>query len=447
MVVSKSQIRKLGERIRKVDWDRKRCSDEDIRMLQSYRLDHKGSLSYVFDTVSELSKKVHSGRMVAFRLKKIDTILSKLKRSIDRPEGKMELDRMWDVAGCRVIVQSESAVYKLLDLLREEFDIKRFKDSMKVQDPDGYRGYHLYVQPKNIENARVVEIQLRTIYQHHWATLVEVIDVIYDTNIKVGDISVPDLNEFLKIYSKWNETSLEERKKAFLTELEHNIYTELSNVFSDNILELRSDWVNLSEYGEKEPYILFNVDQNTKRVSFRTFKTIEDAEDHYLNDFMKQDGDFMVARLNVKYFVQLAFVYANYVLSNHSFLESWLEYILHIVNDDKFDDNFVLNTIAPRVHDYESEFMKAEKNEQELISFFEEQPDVNKKMQAQLKKWKTERSHFLKTRKELLELIKVEIEKRKIRQAEKVENFILKVLGVILIIGLVVYVVKFFNKK
>lgn len=447
MTISNSQIRKLGDRIRIAECDRKKCAVDDIKLLQAYRLEHKDSLIHVFDVVSKISKRVHRGRMVAFRLKKIDTILSKLRRSEAQGEGKMELDRMWDVAGCRVIVQSENAIYRIVDLLFEEFEIKRPKDYIKNPAKDGYQGYHLYVKPKKLYNPKVVEIQLRTMYQHHWATLVEVIDVVYDTKIKEGDNSLPELNTFLKTYSNWHKVTTRDKEVAILTENQHNIYSRLSEVFTDNILELRSDWINLREYGQNEPYILFNVDQDSKKVSFKTFKTIEEAEEHYLNDFIRQEGDFMVARLNVEYFVQLAFVYANYVLSNHRFLDVWLGYLLDFVKDNESDSGFVINQLVSRIQHYKSEVLKAQMNEAELIDFFESQPVVDGRILKQLKKWKDERDSDLINRRNTLNQIDEEIEKIELLDRKKRREAILWVVGIILIVGIVVLIIKLLRRR
>ena len=60
---------------------------------------------------------------------------------------------------------------------------KDIRDRIKEPAEDGYRAIHVYIKP-DIEGAKKVEVQLRTLEQHHWSTLVEIVDVLYNTKIK-----------------------------------------------------------------------------------------------------------------------------------------------------------------------------------------------------------------------------------------------------------------------
>jgi len=108
----------------------------------------------------------------------------------------MQLARMDDVAGCRLIFRS----IKELEKFRSSFHKARFNHKLR-NDPDkynyiknpkdtGYRGIHdVYEYDVNSENGRAltglyIEIQYRTLIQHAWATAVEVIGFITESQPK-----------------------------------------------------------------------------------------------------------------------------------------------------------------------------------------------------------------------------------------------------------------------
>jgi putative GTP pyrophosphokinase len=108
----------------------------------------------------------------------------------------MQLARMDDVAGCRLIFKNMSD----LNAFRTEFHRAHFKHKRR-NDPDkydyikqpkdtGYRGIHdVYEYDVNSEVGQkfaglYVEIQFRTLVQHAWATAIEVIGFITESQPK-----------------------------------------------------------------------------------------------------------------------------------------------------------------------------------------------------------------------------------------------------------------------
>jgi hypothetical protein len=131
---------------------------------------------------------------VAQRHKRKRTIFGKLDRF---PE--MQLARMDDVAGCRLIFPSIKALYAFRRNFHEaNFKHKRRNDNDKydyIKRPKntGYRGIHdVYEYDVNSDVGRplkglLVEIQYRTLVQHAWATAVEVIGFITENQPKFQD--------------------------------------------------------------------------------------------------------------------------------------------------------------------------------------------------------------------------------------------------------------------
>lgn len=127
------------------------------------------------------------GAVVVQRIKRLDTICGKLSRF-----PGMQLYRMQDLGGCRVILPTVEDVYKVknqIESSRIRHEEKTPKDYIKEPNPDtGYRSVHLIYKYKSDKikeyNGLMIEIQLRTRLQHLWATAVETVGVFTGNGLK-----------------------------------------------------------------------------------------------------------------------------------------------------------------------------------------------------------------------------------------------------------------------
>lgn len=114
--------------------------------------------------------------IVSERLKRLDSILGKLKR-----EPTMSLWTMQDLGGCRFVVPNVGDVYTYVEKYeksRKRHILKNQYDYIKNPKKSGYRSVHMVYQYKSdrIETYNrnmLIEIQFRTHLQHIWATAVE----------------------------------------------------------------------------------------------------------------------------------------------------------------------------------------------------------------------------------------------------------------------------------
>lgn len=111
------------------------------------------------------------------RLKGPISIYKKLKKKgLDITVENIER-YLFDIAGVRVICSFEEDIYKLMELLLRQDDIRlvRKKDYIGRPKPNGYRSLHLILEipifqaagPKKMK----VEVQFRTIAMDFWASL------------------------------------------------------------------------------------------------------------------------------------------------------------------------------------------------------------------------------------------------------------------------------------
>lgn len=181
---SKGQINRAGNDVRGGS-----PSQESLDTINNWRASH----AYILNTFqATLRNRTRGTRItVAQRLKRMRTIVSKLDR-----QARMELARMDDVAGCRLIFPN----YRSLVAFREKIHRARFGHKLRndvskydyISNPksDGYRGIH-DIYEYNVGsllgrdyNGLLLELQYRTIYQHAWATSVEIIGMITENQPK-----------------------------------------------------------------------------------------------------------------------------------------------------------------------------------------------------------------------------------------------------------------------
>lgn len=103
---------------------------------------------------------------VVQRTKRAERIIGKLAR-----EPGMQLSRMEDIVGCRLVVPTLNDLQEVAARLEDRWsaDVVRIRDYVSDPKATGYRGYHLVVRRDDLP----VEVQIRTRNQHYWAVTVE----------------------------------------------------------------------------------------------------------------------------------------------------------------------------------------------------------------------------------------------------------------------------------
>lgn len=318
--MTNGEVDRLGERIML----KGNPSSEDLDLLQEFRKSYKDSLSKSFEILRNIAIKVDKEAIVTFRIKRIDTIIRKLERFKNNPEGRMPLSRMWDIAGCRCIFNTNvnSNIYKLKDKLLKEFGECKINDHIITPKPDGYTSLHLYVHDKAF-NKRV-EIQIRTTKQHNWATLVEIIDLIYNTKIKEGEQN-NELKKFLYLFSKKESLSKIEKKELIKIERKFRIFKKMSKVFSRNYLNIRKQWISMNKKNGSFYVIEANKDLSS---TINLYQDFENAEEEYYKKYTNNtNSNIVLTYIKNASFKQISKAYSNYVLSMHSFFDEYKKII------------------------------------------------------------------------------------------------------------------------
>ena len=164
--LSKSQVDRLGDRLRKGD-----INEDDLRLLDSYRRSFTDAYEKVVGHIRDQLELEPTGRPA----KSTTSIIDKLQRE------SIRLSQMQDIAGCRVIVPLLASQDEAVQRLKLLFDRVDFDDRRK-KTSHGYRAVHVIVN----QSGKLVEVQVRTSLQHTWAELSEKLSDEFDSSIKYG---------------------------------------------------------------------------------------------------------------------------------------------------------------------------------------------------------------------------------------------------------------------
>ncbi len=330
MVFSNKDYKRLGDRIRS---NSSHISEEDYEMLQQLRVSYKDSLSTVFNTVEKMAHRIDRDCVCTYRIKRIESIISKLRRF---PE--MQVNRAEDIAGCRCILATEEDVYKLYNNIIKRISKLPFEIKGKVNDyisspkPSGYKSIHLNVVVKG-ENKRI-EIQIRSIANHNWATLVEISDLLYDLKLKEnGEDSNPELFELHRLLSLPNkELRTSDIFRIADIVIKYDYIKRIGTVFAQNYIDVRKHWYSLKL--QKKHFFLISTGQEGK-PEIEGFLNFDTAESAYFEKFVnnRSNRNIVLTHLRQSSFAKISVAYSNYFLTFNNTIISILFYLSKAVED------------------------------------------------------------------------------------------------------------------
>lgn len=187
---SKKDINRAGNIIRSVSAslnERKAA----LKVVDNWRAAHAYPLHVFY---MNLRGKANSRNdvLVAERLKRMESIVVKLQR-----EEKMQLYRMQDLGGCRMVLPTLQEVYTYSERFQKSrirHELIKINDYIQNPKETGYRSLHYIYRfksdtpDKEIYNRypMLIELQFRTHLQHIWATALETIGLFTSQALKAG---------------------------------------------------------------------------------------------------------------------------------------------------------------------------------------------------------------------------------------------------------------------
>lgn len=279
MALSKGQVRNLSSRLKNINYN---PTTEDIQQLHELRMEYRDFLSATFRVLSEEADKVDSKSICTYRIKRVESIISKLHRFPNTSLVTME-----DLAGCRCILSSRQSIPRLVEAIKKRLNVTRERDYITDTPSTGYKSYHLTIQDDN--NSRLkLEIQLRSRVHHNWATLVEITDQVLGTKIKENHDN-PDLMEFHRLFSKSeSEITIEDKKCLLKIADKYDYVARIGQLFIKNNREMRSLYNEINS--TTDAFFLVETD-NQKLNTFAHFSDFREAEEAYIKRYAELSKD------------------------------------------------------------------------------------------------------------------------------------------------------------
>ncbi len=171
-------------------------------VLDNWRSAHSFPLNAMQIWLRRNARSVSKTALIAQRLKRVVSIVLKLRRFRD-----MKLSRMHDLGGCRAVMTNVDEVRRVEAQFKKSesrHELARCDDYISAPKDDGYRSIHLVYKYKSQQTPAYddqrIEIQLRSKLQHAWATAVETADTFNRENLKGGQGS-EDWKQFFRLVS------------------------------------------------------------------------------------------------------------------------------------------------------------------------------------------------------------------------------------------------------
>lgn len=318
--------------------------DGALAVVDNWRACHSYPLQAIKMTLRQRAKGVDSSALIAQRLKRIPSIITKLQQN-----KAMKLSQMQDIGGCRAVMPTIKDV-RALTKLYEEAKAKNPKSGRPIEHgkddyiqspkPDGYRSYHLIFKYQSAAPEKQefvgqrIEIQIRSRLQHAWATAVETVQTFtgqaLKSKIKTGD---PDWLRFFALMG--SEIALRERQPPVpgtppnRAELIREIRALAEKLYVEH--SLRS-WgfavrhiAQEQERGKASAFLLV-LDSHAKSLVVHSFKADElaQASKQYLQveKETSEHPERQVVLVSVDSIDDLRTAYPNYFLDTTAFIEA-----------------------------------------------------------------------------------------------------------------------------
>lgn len=306
--------------------------EESQNILTYWRTIHATTFNTFQATLRDKLKRLnYSNYLIAQRLKRVDSIVKKLKRF-----PNMKLSTMQDIAGLRAILKNVKEVRELEANYRDSnfrHILKDSKDYIDNPDNSGYRGVHLiyeYINEKNPEATGLkIELQIRTKLQHTWATAVETMGIYLNFSLKSGQGPQEWLDYFILVSAgfailenspiplKYRSLS---NKEIFQEIINESIKLDISSKLRG--FTVASDHIVKSQINSKYNLIILNLDKRVLNIKYYTARQLEQANIDYTNieREINKGANLQAVLVSTGSLESLKKAYPSYFLDTHEYL-------------------------------------------------------------------------------------------------------------------------------
>ena len=305
-------------------------------MINNWRTCHNFPLNTFQVRLRKKAKEVDGNSLVVQRIKRLASIKKKLQRFTD-----MKLTQIQDIGGCRAIlstvehVDSLVSIYKHRESRGVKHKLSKEDDYIKYPKESGYRGVHLVYKYHSDKNSSYkdlkIEIQIRSLFQHAWATAVETVDTFTSQSLKSSQGEKDWLRFFILMSSVMamkeerplapnTPTKFEElRNEIIELEKKLKVITHL-NAFRASLKVLDTNPVIINAH-----YYLLELNITDRKFLIYSYKSTElhKASERYLSLEKNNTGKVIDAVLvSAESVSALKLAFPNYYLDTDLFLQA-----------------------------------------------------------------------------------------------------------------------------
>ncbi len=315
-----------------------------IEVLTNWRACHGYPINTFQATLRNKLKHIDTKAIVAQRLKRSPSILSKLKRF-----NTMQLAQMQDIGGLRAVVSNIARVrrlekeYRSYQKSRFKHELVKSKDYITAPKADGYRSIHLVFRYQNSlapkYNGLLIELQLRTQLQHAWATAVETMGTFLGQALKSSQGERKWLRFFETAGAAFSSIEKCPSVPGYEDMPEKDIFESLSKAEASlRVLEklrgfaIAANAISIDQRSASYHLIILDSGQKTVRVKPFAMNQLERATIEYAEaEARSKNGEpIEVVLVSAGPIESLRRAYPNYFLDTHDFIRR-VEKIIHTV--------------------------------------------------------------------------------------------------------------------
>ncbi|MFZ5491283.1 MAG: RelA/SpoT domain-containing protein [Pseudomonadota bacterium] len=327
---SRSQVAKAGKALISTESSPNELLDA-YEVLVNWRAAHSYPINTFQATLRNRLKNIEKKALVAQRLKRLPSIVGKLRRF-----PSMDLARMQDIGGLRAVMSSVQKVREIEILYKNEnlrHALVSYKDYISSPKEDGYRGVHLVFKYKNPRAPEydnlLLELQLRTKLQHAWATAVETMGTFLGQALKSGAGDQHWREFFSMAAAAFAQVEGTEPVPGFEDMARQRLFENLSRLESDlQVIRRLQGFSVAANHIHKEgvggSYHLVILDSEDRSVTIRSysFEALYQANKDYAEvEARVQSGEKLEAVLvSAGKLSQLKRAYPNYFLDTRDFV-------------------------------------------------------------------------------------------------------------------------------
>ncbi|NDV73308.1 RelA/SpoT domain-containing protein [Burkholderia cenocepacia] len=304
---------------------------EALSLVNHWRSCHLYPINTFQSTLRARLKKMCPDALVAQRLKRVPSIVSKLERN-----PGMQLARMQDIGGLRAVVNSMSQVRTLRNLYVNgnlTHELVDEDDYIAAPKASGYRSVHLIYRYNNpavtLYNGLCLELQIRTRRQHAWATAVETMGTFIDHALKANE----GPEEWLQFFQVASAAIAHMEKcapaEAFQAMKPQAVWADfvqradrLEVVRKLRAFAVAANAISQDTSGGSYHLVVLDAEKRVVTVSSYGTRRIEEAHHEYARaeEQAREDGNLQVVLVNTDSIESLRRAYPNYFLDTNQFL-------------------------------------------------------------------------------------------------------------------------------